>query len=1491
MRSFFKPTPKQVSPTVPTPPLVQPHASSGGRLSLAPESQHSPSSSIARSPSPRLSVESPIIAPQHSPSPRSPSPGFPVESLIIAPRDSICPGVRLTFPPGENQHTSYPFGLHAEFSLPWNYFSEGEHFLIVVANGFPVRNLVYANHAMNWTDAMISLTNTPLMFFPFGGLIRRVRKKNDQLRAMRLTKLNDARILAGKIAELDLHKQLMMAIATSDERRISQLIRVGLKNGESISAMLDRFYRACVDVHREGPKYNPKGFTPDDYMVGLCVLRLGGARLADLLHRALGLPGLTTLRAHSIIQPLRASPAMPTIQEIEANIDAYTAGEAIPTGPPRIVHRVLMLDEIAVEKRARWDNKTNMILGACREHSEKAGLQFCHLDDATTFFQQLNTNQLHLASEPSVATPRMYNPRPICISGTCKAEKGRQHANLLRKLLEAIQSRKVHGNITYRDISVGSDGEATRGLALALEFMKHSLAPSSPIYPLLKPLQFMNLQVGPDDITPDKDYRHVIKALRSLLMRRMGTNLLGFEIVPAVIKQHLRDVGLTEERIHALLNPNDRQDVDLTYSLLKEIWTLPDAPPNASPPMPFFCVAKAKIDIPDSEFFLILLGTDRLEKLFGLIRTAVGTDSNFDILQFASRASNLTEVNIILGLKPHWDRGPRRLKLPAVINERGDVSSKADHVSPASWIGDLRVADVVPHTCWLAGRLKAEEIVATAREQLQKCARIPGFDILSPFGELLVGRADLDSAFEVDPELLSQAASKSTDVADIALPKVGPAADPESMELPADDNVEDFEDTLAIHESPTCKHSPHVLVDGKQVSKASILKDLMQHRSPRLSTDRTKRVAGIPAFANEAVPHHIAFDNPTVGQVNTIILGSRPMESIVLELFPDRGTKISYQIFHLAPVNSGDEPGDKYDWKWSLGFESRTIHNVPGHLVHPLNPTVSNQVPGKPTYLFSSDVLITVAANIDGYLAHYNAIPEIGQSETFPYRCKGKACFHIASPTLEGNGRGEFGPRSPQSPFECTKCYPSVPIQKTNYQRVLEHNGAHILFDESLKPADQPCGLCLRPFPICTFVFQKRSDTAAARQIDWKSSTCLNPLNFQMSAAMKSSEKSPCSNYLIECPLQCGVVLWTYNLTAHYNSYHALKSLSNIPAVYQMAELERERMKVVWNNRQVYPSVRRMKKQKMKPQLWISDAHRSTMAWRQLEEEDPTPVEGDGFLQENLDNVPRAPGHRAHRQIVQDSDSDSYSTYDDSIDVRKIKQEADDALEVWDDVDSDGSLEYFDEESVSRLGLQALENHNVDREMNLMHPQIEPYRSVPASPTPELRPLEDDDVDREIMRVTAPQIEHNLSVYTSPTSPAPSPISNSPDAVAVNSPATSTPELSALRSRTKRKAAEVECICGNEVTNDQRESDAVKCIRAGCETIWTAQLQRSGVGTGFATRESVKWWQHTGLSKSDRYLPVVWESSDHVLKWEYPFLGGGGEGSRISLKKKLRGVV
>ena len=71
----------------------------------------------------------------------------------------------------------------------------------------------------------------------------------------------------------------------------------------------------------------------------------------------------------------------------------------------------------------------------------------------------------------------------------------------------------------------------------------------------------------------------------------------------------------------------------------------------------YFCVAKAKVDNPTANFYLMLLSTDRLETFFGLIRTAVGTDSNVDMLQLGNCASGLTEVVAILAEHPEWDYG------------------------------------------------------------------------------------------------------------------------------------------------------------------------------------------------------------------------------------------------------------------------------------------------------------------------------------------------------------------------------------------------------------------------------------------------------------------------------------------------------------------------------------------------------------------------------------------------------------------------------------------------------------------------------------------------------------------------------------------------------------------------------------------------------------------------------------------------------------------
>ena len=69
-------------------------------------------------------------------------------------------------------------------------------------------------------------------------------------------------------------------------------------------------------------------------------------------------------------------------------------------------------------------------------------------------------------------------------------------------------------------------------------------------------------------------------------------------------------------------------------------------------------VAKTKVDNLAGKFYLIQLGTDCLETLFGLVHTAVGMDTNVDVLQLGSRMSGLTEVDVILSINPKWDHSP-----------------------------------------------------------------------------------------------------------------------------------------------------------------------------------------------------------------------------------------------------------------------------------------------------------------------------------------------------------------------------------------------------------------------------------------------------------------------------------------------------------------------------------------------------------------------------------------------------------------------------------------------------------------------------------------------------------------------------------------------------------------------------------------------------------------------------------------------------------------
>jgi hypothetical protein len=289
---------------------------------------------------------------------------------------------------------------------------------------------------------------------------------------------------------------------------------------------------------------------------------------------------------------------------------------------------------------------------------------------------------------------------------------------------------------------------------------------------------FSNLFVGDDDLTCDKDYKHVFKRFRNLFVRPRGVTVNSRRITPDTITNQFKSEGLSADHIRSLFNPDDKQDVKMALDMLKDVWSLPRASSSTNSNrgflenrealwilgkflfhlvFPYICidlslseqiehlsaaahlslalykqagkefiptglyidtmimiknvifsVAKAKIDDPNGEFFPIQLGTDRLEELFGILRTMVGNDANVDMLQLVSRLSGTTEVANILAKYPHWDSSPRRLKFNALTRESKEIPDSADHIKPPSWTGNAKLKDVSLQTSWNRGRRLVE---------------------------------------------------------------------------------------------------------------------------------------------------------------------------------------------------------------------------------------------------------------------------------------------------------------------------------------------------------------------------------------------------------------------------------------------------------------------------------------------------------------------------------------------------------------------------------------------------------------------------------------------------------------------------------------------------------------------------------------------------------------------------------------------------------------
>ncbi len=601
--------------------------------------------------------------------------------------------------------------------------------------------------------------------------------------------------------------------------------------------------------------------------------------------------------------------------------------------------------------------------------------------------------------------------------------------------------------------------------------MSRELDSTSPIYQLLHPLPLFNCLVGTDDLTCDKDWKHVLKRFRNTLVRTAPLRVHGGTLTRPLIKRHLMDgLNLKSHTADSLLSPNDPQDVVLAFRLLNSIASLPLVAPSDSTPIyqrarrslallgrlysrllrcytdissslreqleqlsavshlllvlyredkggfipailyldaqimiknAYMCTAKILVYRPDGRLWIIQLGTDSLETVFGIVRTMIGSGSNVDQLQLSNRVSGATQCSRILHEHPEWDRGPRRLAVPCLQGQADNVSSATDHVNAASWVGDVSVGNVVLQTCWYRGRKFAEADLQEFGISLEGLSPTHGTsagpcDVLRPFGDGKIVYLGGLRPEDVSEEELQSAVDPQSAASGGEAGACGP--DPEaSNSVHLQPDIEDLtgEEEVRMRCDPSHKVEAWLAVDNTpgaaKQHKATFLRllsdspDSLTQDAPG-STNRLGRIIGYTRYPASAVivdsneefgQSALGFDDPAltllhihdmlflaVVQICDIRHNGQSMCSISAELLRSSSVRIRFEVLTLHSITPSTANGDS-DWRWSGHVEklrSSGACEVEGRALQPIDPqlvcdAMQQSASGKSTYHFKTSEL------------------------------------------------------------------------------------------------------------------------------------------------------------------------------------------------------------------------------------------------------------------------------------------------------------------------------------------------------------------------------------------------------------------------------------------------------------------------------------------------------------------------------------------------------
>jgi len=327
-----------------------------------------------------------------------------------------CQGLCIVIPDGRSPHSTYPLALHDFRTLPWTcrFDDQGLTLFALACSGQsvecletcrPCQQLVKNSNLEGILTRMKEgvHTNSPHAYYGFSGLQELIQRKDHQIEFYRFRGLNQAKKLLGRAAALSDQKRLLMAIASGKAQRVDRVISVGLLQKKGARGLL-----ASVLAAAQG-HYRPKSYTEEEDMKALLIWRLSGNRVAGIYQKSTGGPSVSHLRSRSIVPTIIPSHVQPTMDQVKANVKASLESmQDIIHGQIRgnVMHTVVMFDELATEKRIRWDPKTNYFLGVCRQHAHRTSMEFINEGDLEELFRHMESvnesENIHYASEVEI---------------------------------------------------------------------------------------------------------------------------------------------------------------------------------------------------------------------------------------------------------------------------------------------------------------------------------------------------------------------------------------------------------------------------------------------------------------------------------------------------------------------------------------------------------------------------------------------------------------------------------------------------------------------------------------------------------------------------------------------------------------------------------------------------------------------------------------------------------------------------------------------------------------------------------------------------------------------------------------------------------------------------------------------------------------------------------------------------------------------------------